>query len=238
METKKIESLQAQVSRLKKIGKDRLGEGIWGLKKEYNKFTHEEIVFLFARIFYALGFDYVKKVRTEFPDCICYREGQEIGIEFEPILSQFKEHIRKHNLDLCQYIICWEDDLETYDPMIDEIKEKHIKVIELKKIYEEQKILDRYFKSVITQADIDKLRLNQLKALKAFIESGKDILTKKEISHEIGIYGKGLGGVLKGFTELAKRKIGWIVRQTPDRKWEINPEYKNNIKATLKDRGI
>jgi hypothetical protein len=130
--------LQAQTSRLKKIVRDPLGEGIWGLKKEDNKFTHEEIGFLFARIFYALGFDYVKKVRTEFPDCICYREGQEVGIEFEPALSLSRDHIQKHNLDSCQYIICWEDNLESYDPMIDEIKGKHIKVIELKKIFEEQ----------------------------------------------------------------------------------------------------
>ena len=70
METKKIESLQAQLSRSKKIIKDILGEGIWGLKKEDNKFTHEEIVFLFARIFYALGFDYVKKVRTAYSGAI------------------------------------------------------------------------------------------------------------------------------------------------------------------------
>jgi hypothetical protein len=77
-----------------------------------------------------------------------------------------------------------------------------------------------------------------LKALKAFIESRKDMLTNEEISHELGISGRGLGGALKGFTELARRKIGWIVRQTPDRKWEINPEHKSNIKATLRDRRI
>jgi len=234
METKRIESLQAQVSRSKKIIKDVLGEGIWGLKKEDNRFTHEEIVFLFARMFYALGFDYVKKVRTEFPDCLCWREGQEVGIEFEPVLSSFREHIRKHDLDSTQYIICWENDLETYDSMIDEIKAKHIEVIELKKIYEEHRISNRCSKKVITQADIDKFTPNKLKVLKAFIESGKDILTKEEISDELGISGRGLGGVLKAFTELERRKIDWIVRQRPDRKWEINPQHKNNIRATLK----
>ena len=233
METKKIESLQAQVSRSKKIIKDILGEGIWGLKKEDNKFTHEEIGFLFARLFYALGFDYVKKVRTEFPDCICHREGQEVGIEFEPVLSLFRDHIRKHDLDLCRYIICWENDLEPYDSMMDEIKEKHIEVIELKKIYEGQKISNRYSKKVITQADIDKFSQNKLKVLKAFVASGKDILTKEEISHELGISGRGLGGALKGFTELERGKIDWIVRQRPDRNWEINPQHKNNIIATL-----
>lgn len=234
MKNKNIESLQAQVSRSKKIIKDTLGEGIWGLKKEDNKFTHEEIVFLFARIFYALGFDCVKEVRTDFPDCICYREGKEIGIEFEPVLSSFRDHIRKHDLGLCQYIICWEDDLATYDSMIDEIKEKNIEVIELKKIYDEMKISNRHSKNVLTQSDVDKFTQNKLKVLKAFIESGKDILTKEEISHELGIYGRGLGGALKGFTELERKNIDWIVRQRPDRKWEINPQHKNNIMATLK----
>jgi hypothetical protein len=238
MENKKIESLKAQISRSKKIMKDLLGEGIWGLKKEDNKFTHEEIVFLFSRIFSALGFDYVNKVRKEFPDCICYREGKEVGIEFEPVLSSFRNHIREQDLDSCQYIICWENDLETYNSMIDEIKEKHIEVIELKKIYEEQKISDRYITKVITQADINKFSQNKLKVLKAFIESGKNILTKEEISHELGISGRGLGGVLKGFTELERTKIDWIVRQRPDRKWEINLKHKKNIIKTLEEYQI
>lgn len=60
METKKEQSLKAQVGILKKIVNDKLGEGFWGLKKEKDKFTHEEIVFLFARIFRALGFDHIK----------------------------------------------------------------------------------------------------------------------------------------------------------------------------------
>jgi len=238
MKNRNIESLQAQVSRSKKIVKDTLGEGIWGLKKEDNKFTHEEIAFLFARIFYALGFDSVKQVRTDFPDCICYQQGKEIGIEFEPKLSSFRDHIRKHDLGLCQYIICWEDDLAQYDSMMEEIKQKNIEVIELKKIYEEMKISNRYSKNIICQSDIDKFTENKLKVLKAFIDNGKDILTKGEISHALGIFGKSLGGALKGFTELEKRKIDWIVRQRPDRKWEINPQHKNNIITTLKKYNI
>ena len=234
MKTKKIESLQAQVSRSKKIIKDTLGEGIWGLKREKDKFTHEEIVFLFARIFPALGFDYVKEVKTEYPDCICYKDGEKVGIEFEPILSAFRDHIRKHDLSLCHYIVCWEDDLDIHDSMFDIIKENNIEIIELKKIYEEGKIINRGVKSAISQSDIDNFTENKLKVLKSFIEYGKDLLTKEEIADAIGISGRGLGGALKGFTELEKSRTSWIVRRRPDKKWELNPQYKNKIIATLK----
>ena len=36
----------------------------------------------------------MKKVRTEYPDCICSKDGQEVGIEFEPVLSSFKNHFQ------------------------------------------------------------------------------------------------------------------------------------------------
>lgn len=121
MESKKERSLQAQVARLKAISRDKLGEGIWGLKKTKDKFTHEEIIFLFSRIFNALGFDYIKEIRTEYPDCICVRENKEVGIEFEPILSSFADHIQKHDLNSCQYIVCWKDDLNPSDSILQEI---------------------------------------------------------------------------------------------------------------------
>lgn len=234
MNDAEIRSLKAQVARAKKLMKDTLGEGIWGLKKESRKFTHEEIVFLFARIFYALGFDYVKEVRTDFPDCICSKDGKEVGVEFEPVLSAFRDHIRKHDLSSCQYIVCWEDDLQRHDAMNEEIKSNNIKVIELKVIYEEGKIRDKGIISVIKQSDIDKFTENQLKVLKAFIGKGKNLLATEEIGNAIDIHGRGLGGALKGFTELEKRKSDWIVRQRPGGKWELNPQHKDKIKATLK----
>ncbi len=236
MDTKKIESLQAQLSRAKKIIKDTLGEGIWGLnKKENNKFTHEEIIFVFARIFSALGFEHVIKVRQGFPDCICYQEGKEVGVEFEPYLSSFRIHITKQDdLNSCQFIICWEDDLEIYDSLIAEIKAKHIEVIELKKIYEEQKISNRFSKTVITHSDIEKFTSKQLNVLQTFILSGKDILTKEEIAKGIGIVGKGLGGALKGFAESNKKLLDWVLRQTPEGTWELNPKHKKNVIAALK----
>ncbi|MGD0627564.1 MAG: hypothetical protein ABSB32_23050 [Thermodesulfobacteriota bacterium] len=225
METKPEQRAKAQVARLKTIVKDKLGYGIWGLKKEKteDKFTHEEIIFLFARIFRALGFDYIKKIRTEFPDCICIRENQEVGIEFEPVLSSFGNHIQEHDLNLCQYIVCWEDDLKLHDSISEEIRKFGIEILELKKIYEELKIKD---KDKPTGIDLRRLKEIQLKILKAFIQREKDILTKEEIAEETGIHGKALGGPLGSFVLLQKTRNDWLVMQRPDRKWEINPQHK------------
>jgi hypothetical protein len=66
-----------------------LGEGIWGLEKKDN-FTHEEILFLFARVFPIFGIDYIKLIRTNYPDCICVMDGNEVGIEIESVLSSFR----------------------------------------------------------------------------------------------------------------------------------------------------
>lgn len=242
MEAKRLKSLKAQVSRSKKVIKDRLGEGIWGLKSENQNFTHEEIVFLFARVFYPLGFDFVKKVRTEYPDCICYKDGQEVGIEFEPVLSAFRNHINKDDLSLCQYIVCWKDDLKIYDSIFEELKKHNIEVVELKRIYEEGKITNRSKKCIITQTDIDRFSENKLEILNTFIQSGRDIISQEEIGNAIGKRGRGLGGALKGFTELAKKKNDWIIRMRPrkivDKKrvteWELNPKHIYKITNTLK----
>jgi hypothetical protein len=88
METKPEQRLKAQVAKYRTMARQELGYGIWGLETK-TKFTHDEIVFLFARIFPALGFDYVKEIRTGYPDCICMKNNDPVGIEFEPVLSSF-----------------------------------------------------------------------------------------------------------------------------------------------------
>jgi hypothetical protein len=233
METKEVMVLKAQLAKCRAIARDRLGHGVWGLE-EKDKFTHEEIVFLFARIFPYLGFNHIKRVRTDFPDCIGVIEDKEVGIEFEPALSSFKNHIEKDDLSLCQYIVCWEDDVSLYDPIGEEIKKFNIRIIQLKKIYEEIG-LKRLQKGPI---DIDKLKLkpNQLKILKAFIDLGTNTLTMEEIAEATGIHGKALGGPLGAFILLQKGKIGpWILRQLPDKKWELNSQHRSKIIERLKE---
>lgn len=49
----------------------------------------------------------------DFPDCFALRNGKTVGIEFELYASNFERH--KHhqheNLDKCDIIVCWENDI-------------------------------------------------------------------------------------------------------------------------------
>lgn len=230
METRPDRRIKAQNVRLRTIIRDKLGEGIWGLE-EKEKFTHEEIVFLFARIFSALGFDYIKQIRTEYPDCICVKDNKEVRVEFEPVLSAFRDHIGKDDLNLCKYIVCWKDDLDLDDSILEEAKKFNIEIIELERIFKEGKIRDKDKSMAI---DISKLRENQLMILKAFINLGKEILTMQEIADATGFYEKAFAGAISGLTQRQKGKIDWIVRQRPDKRWEMNPQHRSTVVETLK----
>lgn len=234
METKTEQRLKAQVARFQAIARDKLGDGIWGLETK-DKFTHEEILFLFARIFPILGFNSIKEIRTGFPDCICMKDNRKVGIEFEPVLSFFGDHIHKHDLNSCQYIVCWEDDLNLDDSVWEEIKKFNIEIFQLKQIYDE---IGRPRPKKIMDLDKLKLGVNQLKILKAFIHLGKDILSREEIAEVTGVRGKALGGPLGALILLAKGRIGWIVKQHPDKRWEINPQHKTKIIAKLKEYNL
>lgn len=230
MQTTELASLKLQNARLRKAIKDNLGVGIWVLNKEDENFTHEEILFLFSRIFPVFGIDYIKEIRTNFPDCICVKDDQDIAIEFEPILSSFRDHISKDDLSKCHYIVCWKDDLELHNPIREEIIKNKIAVIQLKQFYEEGKVKSRIKSIEWNEKDFDKLSENQLKALYAFIALDKDILTREDISKYINVKGKGLGGVLGGF----KSSKEWLVRVHPKGGWQFNKKYRQKIIDTIK----
>ncbi len=68
--------------------------------------NEQGVVFLFsalARKKYGLR---VKRVQTGYPDCIAYKCGKRIRIEFEYKSRNFRDH--KHNHKLCDWIVCWE----------------------------------------------------------------------------------------------------------------------------------
>ena len=230
MESKEIISLRQQNARLKKAVKDSLGQGIWGLDKKVENITHEEIVFLFARIFPALGIDYIKEIRTSYPDCVCVMDGNDIDIEFEPLLSSFRDHINKDDLTKCQYIVCWENDLEPHNYIQEEIDKNDIKVIQLREIYEEGKIKSRAKSIKWSKRDFDKLNINKLRALYAFIALDKEILTKEEIGEYLHTRGRPLGGILGTFT----KNKDWLVRKHPSGGWQFNQEYKPKVMETIK----
>ena len=49
-----------------------------------------------------------------FPDCIARRNGEEIGIEFEVLASDFYDHRHNEHPDLagCKLLMCWKNNLK------------------------------------------------------------------------------------------------------------------------------
>ncbi len=236
-ETKKIiHSLRQQVAILRKVASDSVGKGYWGLDKDSDeKFTHEEILFLFARIFHAIGFDAIKKVRTNYPDVIATEDGVDKGIELEPLLSTFKHHLPKDDLSLCDYIVCWKNDLPRTDGLHKTLTDNNIEVLELRKFYELTKIKKKITKLVYERKDIEKLTDGQLKILRVFIQDDddKDIISKDEMQKRLGKPGKIVGPRIGGLTQSSKRKL-WLVRETP-RGYQFNKKYKRLVEEVLKE---
>lgn len=72
------------------------------------------VVFLFGMVCDKLGY-VVESIRSSYPDCEAKRRidnkrdnWEKVKVEFEFRSSSFKEH--GHNSDLCNVIVCWEDD--------------------------------------------------------------------------------------------------------------------------------
>jgi hypothetical protein len=71
----------------------------------------QEVVYLFSVLHRDLGFPYVLKMQTAFPDCVAINKKREIKtIEFEVMASDFISH--GHPKEGCNYIVCWENDLD------------------------------------------------------------------------------------------------------------------------------
>jgi len=84
-----------------------------------------EVIYLFSILHKKLKFPYIVKIRDEYPDAtVINHEGRMLKIEFEVRSSEFLKH--GHDPKYCDYIVCWEDDLE-------EIPENFPEVISLKK---------------------------------------------------------------------------------------------------------
>ena len=84
----------------------------------------QEVVALFCSAIEQLGFKYIEKIGTKFPDCIAIdKNGERKRIEFEYLSGNFK-----HKVTGCDVVICWEKDKEL-DPAL--------KVIELKEMYKD-----------------------------------------------------------------------------------------------------
>ncbi len=75
----------------------------------YEPRTEQEVLYLFSRHHRKLGFTYIKRVQTDFPDIIALDDrGNEKRIELELFASHFASH--GHPPQECDVIICWEND--------------------------------------------------------------------------------------------------------------------------------
>jgi len=80
----------------------------------------QEVVYLFSVLHRDLGFPYVLKIRTEFPDAtVIDKNRDKKTIEFEVNATDFIAH--GHPKKGCDFIVCWENDLEEMDEDMPEI---------------------------------------------------------------------------------------------------------------------
>lgn len=87
--------------------------------------NEQELIFLFALLHQELGFPYIMKVRDTFPDAeVMNKQRESKKIEFELLASSFIQH--RHDPSGCDYIVCWEDDLQ------EDIPEEFPEVIAIK----------------------------------------------------------------------------------------------------------
>ncbi len=89
----------------------------FGAPLNFREFRHEPtnelgVVFLFGMVAKDLGF-IIEAVTSGYPDCTAKRKTKQnyyepVNIEFEYKASNFRIH--RHNPDLCDILVCWEND--------------------------------------------------------------------------------------------------------------------------------
>jgi hypothetical protein len=70
--------------------------------------SHEEILYLFSVLHKQIGFPYITAIQTGYPDVTVINDkGETKRLELEVLASQFD-----HDPRGCDYIVCWENDIE------------------------------------------------------------------------------------------------------------------------------
>ncbi len=88
----------------------------------FEPYYHDEVIFLFSKLHEKVGFPYIIRIQTEYPDIQAIDSERETKtLEIETYASQFSGHDPKD----CDFIVCWENDLN-------EVPEDWPKIIQLK----------------------------------------------------------------------------------------------------------
>lgn len=78
-----------------------------GAPMDYAPENELGVVFLFSRLATKRGLQ-IDLIRSGYPDCIAYRDGKRIRIEFEYRSINFARH--RHDPKDCDWIVCWVHD--------------------------------------------------------------------------------------------------------------------------------
>ena len=94
-----------------------------GAPLDYAPNNEQGVVYLFSHLARRRFGLHVEKVQAGFPDCIAYRQGKRIRIEFEYRSRNFCLH--RHPMMGCDWIVCWIHDWPSAPT--------HLRVVELRR---------------------------------------------------------------------------------------------------------
>jgi hypothetical protein len=93
-----------------------------GAPLDYAPSNELGVVFLFSHLARKFGLR-VERVQPGFPDCVAYKDGKRVRMEFEFKSKNFKTH--GHYDRRCDWIVCWEHNWPGVP--------KHLRVVELRR---------------------------------------------------------------------------------------------------------
>lgn len=191
--------------------------------------NEEELKRIFFKLEDVLGFEHIR-VFEQFPDASAFYQGREIEIEFEKYSSNFKQH--KHKEDLCDLIICWENDDSSLE----------IPVLELSTLADNwlkarEEAISEYIIYIMQRANNVKN-----KNLAKELERIRYLLDKYDITHEdamayhMGMTVKGVKRYTSGLGEKPECMGGKLVCEKRDldvTHLEINSNYQKLVPVVL-----
>ena len=107
------------INRFPATRRSRLPEGS---PLDYEPDNEQGVVYLFSHRARSYGL-HVERIQQGFPDCIAYRNGRRVRIEFEYRSRSFAVH--RHNPRGCDWIVCWIHDWPAVPP--------HLRIVELRR---------------------------------------------------------------------------------------------------------
>jgi len=97
------------------MARDRPARLPTGSPLEYEPQNELGVAYLFSHVARQLGLT-VERVQDGFPDCIAYKAGRRVRIEFEYRSRNFRDH--GHDPRGCDWIVCWIHDWPDVPPRL------------------------------------------------------------------------------------------------------------------------